>query len=233
MPSATYFRMHSVFDIVQRTCLERRWKVNSKGESKDFQRRDWVMIGLSGMCVLLIACNIALLQRYRWERNGRLKEREERLKLQQAEATYKQLRIQQALQEKGTWEKEIRVLRHALEEALDCWHDREYSQVITSLGEHDYSSLPIAYYIRGLSHVELKQDAKALQDLSDYIDHVCFSNYARLKRAEIYLRHDRVALAIEDLKEALYHRDDFTPARQLLDKLEKNPQSDDAGQGKK
>lgn len=177
---------------------------------------DWLNIALVFVCVLLIACNIALMKKYQGER----KARQDLIEEKQAR---EELMLGQAFQEQATMQMEFRFLRHAVEEAVGHLQNQECEKLVQCLPEEfDYSSdrLSIAYYLRGLGHAALNHEEEAIRDFSTYLDIVGVSSHARFERARLYHKQGKVTEAIEDLNEALYHRPDFTPAKALLEEIE-------------
>lgn len=187
------------------------------------QSPDWLNILLGGVCVLLIACNIALMQKYRKERDFRThlqKQLEEESQQRQRQI------IEAGLIEQAEMEMEVRFWRPALEKAIIQLKNGEYSKVLQTLPpEYDYSSHPIAHYLRAQSFSGLGQEEQAIREFSIYIESVGLTAYARLARAQLYRNQGQNERAIADLQDALEYQPDLKEAQLLLRELESKTKS--------
>lgn len=181
-------------------------------------------IALAIVCVLLIACDIMLMRKYRWEAGVRQQLQQEKQRLEQEKFARRQHLYQLGMQQAQEMALESRFLRHALEEALEHLQNREYQKVVSILEGEGFESMPVLHYLRAVSHAALEHDEEAIRDFSSYIALVHFSAYARLERARLYHKQGENSLAVEDLRSLLEHRPDFAPARELLEELEKEPE---------
>jgi tetratricopeptide (TPR) repeat protein len=171
----------------------------------------WLNVALVFVCICLIICNVVLVQKYKAATRKKIEKNEHR-----------EYAMAQLLQEKNNWEIKIRFLYPHIEKILLHWEKKEYAEIIECTSkDQDYSSVPFLYYIRGMSFCNVNQEEKAIQDLSCYLDIVCFSEQARLQRAKLYQKQQKISLALQDIESVLSQNPESDSAKHMIQEIRK------------
>lgn len=179
------------------------------------KKRDWIIIGLLSFCLLLVAFNIALLQRSNSQEQLLAKWHKQRVERQNK---MKKL----GLEAIGHWQNELAAFP-LLEKALICWKNDKYEESIDLLKKSQKinSKNSIIHYLLGMANIELKNDEQAIKNFSIYLDQAPSSVYAYWMRANIYFKQKKFKLAKEDLKKTIINEPDFINAKNLYEQVNK------------
>jgi len=174
----------------------------------------WRKLILAGILVLFIATNIALVRRYRYEKNKRI---ELDLKYQQYQASLGAAGLQQA----ANWQAELQTWP-IVETGVMLIQQKKFKEALAkfdTIANTGFEHVPVVYFFRGQVLYELGEYERAIRDFSKYYDIIASSHYTLFLRAKCYLGLDKKDLAIDDLEQAVQHVENFEEAQALLKTL--------------
>lgn len=172
----------------------------------------WPKLILAGLLILFIATNIALVRRYRYEKNLRVN-------LEKKQQGYKKSLKQAGLQEMVSWQGELKAWP-IVEEGMVLFYQKKYKEALEKFNliiDAGLKNIPIAYFFRAQIFYELEQYENCITDMTIYKDIIVSSHYALFIRAKSYKHLGKEKLAISDLEQAIAETDNFTQAKDLLD----------------
>lgn len=176
---------------------------------------NWLLLSLTTLCVLLIACNIAMLKKYQ-------QQQAENLLLKKKNQETKDRITQIGFKEVARWQAELAAWPD-LELAIEALVKQDHLNALPAFNRclERYPDLPLAYYLRGIAHTQAHDTVKAIEDFSCYLSQIPYSDYGLWRRAQVYLEQNQPELASQDLKAALAQNPGFEPAQKLLEQIDR------------